>query len=215
LHPTESATLDHTLIGIENHEAVVDAALKESRQALVRAKVRLAKLEKESSNLNNYITELGTEIELWQDRAKACAEDDRPKAIECLQRKNQRVRSLKLAKQQLAEQTQVSNQVRSTVEDAASKVQALQAQRNQMRSREAAAQAGAITNALDNHMADDVDSAMERWEVKVGQVEILNETQFEPLTNHDPLAASFSATETGQALEAELDELMHQGEKNE
>jgi len=110
---------------------------------------------------------------------------------------------------------QVADQVRTTVEDAANKVQALQTQRNQMRSREAAAQAGAITNALDNRMAVDVESAMERWEVKVGQVEILNETQFEPMANHDPLAESFKATETSLALDAELDELIKKGTDNE
>ena len=64
-------------------------------------------------------------------------------------------------------------------------------------------------------MGDDVEAAIERWEVSVGQSELMIEDF--PLTDStDDFEGSFIATEENALLESELDVLLNQeGDNNE
>ena len=212
---TVHTSVDRTLASIENHEAVVDAALKESRQAVVRAKVRLARLEKDVNGQRNRVAELASEIDLWNERARSVAGDDRAKALSCIQRRKQRESEIALARTQLAEQESVVARVRNSIDESANRMQALQNQRNQMRSREAASQAGRIVHTLDGRVGGDVEAAIERWEVTVGEAEILTDTVLLADADTDELAREFISTEENQCLEAELEELLKQGGNHE
>ena len=211
---TVHSGVDRTVASMENHEAIVDAALKESREAVVRAKARLARLEKDGQRQHNRVTELTSEIELWAERAVACADSDRQKALACLQRKKQRETTLVTAREQLTEHEKIIKRVRGSIDESANRVEALQQQRNQMRSREAAAQAGSIVYSIDGRMGDDVESAIERWEVKVGQSEIMNDSHLSTDLSTDDLAEGFNTVEENERLEAELDALVTQGSNN-
>ncbi len=211
---TVHSGVDRTVASMENHEAIVDAALKESREAVVRAKARLARLEKDGKRQHNRVTELTSEIELWAERAMASADSDRQKALACLQRKKQRETALVSAREQLDEHEKIIKRVRGSIDESANRVEALQQQRNQMRSREAAAQAGSIVYSLDGRMGDDVESAIERWEVKVGQSEIMTDSYLSTDLTTDDLAEGFNTIEENERLEAELDALIAQGSNN-
>ena len=51
LQATISAGLDNAVSQVENHDAVVEAALKDARTAAARARVRLARVQKEEETL--------------------------------------------------------------------------------------------------------------------------------------------------------------------
>jgi len=206
---TVHTSMDRTLSSIENHESVVDAALQESRQAVARAKVRLARLEKDSTQQRNQVTELATQIELWNERARSVAENDRDKALACIQRRKLCEQELEVAKVQMQEHDKIIRRARDSISDSSNRVQTLQSQRNQMRTREAAAHAGKIVHKLDGKVGDDVEAAIERWEVSVGQSELVIEDF--PLTDRtDDFEGSFIATEENALLESELDVLLNQ-----
>ena len=86
-----------------------------------------------------------------------------------------------------------------------------------MRSREAAAQAGKIVHSLDGRLGSDVEAAIERWEVTVGESELLTDILLPVDVDCDDLAAEFVTKEENQLLEDELDALLvnDEGEKNE
>ena len=214
---TVHSSVDRTLASMENHEAVVDAALRDSREAVSRARVRLTRLEKDGKQQSNRITELTSEIELWNERARSVAEDDRPKALACIKRRKTCEHDLKLAKAQAAEHGQIEQRVRDSIAESTNRVQALQSQRNQMRSREAAAQAGKIVHSLDGRLGTDVEAAIERWEVTVGEAELITDTLLPVDVDCDDLVAEFVSREESQLLEDELDTLLvnSEGEKNE
>ena len=211
---TVHSSVDRTLATIENHEAVVDAALKESRQAVAQARVRLGRLEKEAANQRNRVAELSSEIELWNERARSVAQQDREKALSCIQRRQQREREMEVATKQLVEQDRVIAKVRRSVDESGERVLALQNQRDQMRSREAASRAGQIVQSLNGKVDNDVDAAIERWEVSVGAAEMLNDSLDVQYPETDELADAFSSVEQHQQLEAELDQLLAGGSKN-
>ena len=81
---TVHSSVDRTLAGMENHQAVVDAALKESRHAVAEARVRLGRLEMDAKSQRERVTELASEAELWNERALSVAEQDREKALSCI-----------------------------------------------------------------------------------------------------------------------------------
>ena len=206
---TVHTSMDRTLSSIENHESVVDAALQESRQAVARAKVRLARLEKDSTQQRNQVTELATQIELWNERARSVAENDRDKALACIQRRKLCEQELEVAKVQMQEHDKIIRRARDSISDSSNRVQTLQSQRNQMRTREAAAHAGKIVHKLDGKVGDDVEAAIERWEVSVGQSELMIE-DFTLTDSTDDFEGSFIATEENALLESELDVLLNQ-----
>ena len=214
---TVHSSVDRTLASMENHEAVVDAALRDSREAVSRAKVRLSRLEKDGKQQSNRITELTSEVGLWNDRARSVAENDRPKALACIKRRKACEQDLKHAKAQAAEHQGIEQRVRDSIAESTNRVQALQSQRNQMRSREAAAQAGKIVHSLDGRLGTDVEAAIERWEVTVGEAELMTDTLLPVDVECDDLKSEFVTREENQLLEDELQALLIAGEdgKNE
>ncbi|OED35797.1 hypothetical protein AB833_29295 [Chromatiales bacterium (ex Bugula neritina AB1)] len=213
---TVSATVDRTVAGIENHQAIVDVALRDCRLAVTRAKVRLAGLQKDGGKYRNRITELHSEIELWSERARSVAETDRAKGLECLQRRKQRQSELVVVQNQLKEHERIESGVRNSVEVSLQRVQALQQQRNQMRTRESAAQAQRIMQSMEVKTGGGVDEVLERWEVSVGEAEMMADT-LAPLDNGaDDLAVSFMCAEESKDLEYELDQLLgtEEGKRN-
>ncbi len=210
---TVHASVDRTLAGIENHAAVVDAALKESRQAVAKARVRLARLEKDENTQRNRVAELTSEIELWNERARSVANADRDKALSCIQRRRRCEQQLHEVKAQLQQHEKVLNRVRNSIAESSNRVQTLQAQRNQMLSREAAAYAGQIVHKLDSHAGDDADAAIERWEESVVQAEVV--TEHFPIPATDEFEQSFLTTEEDSLLQDELDKLINdEGSRN-
>jgi phage shock protein A len=205
---TVHSSVDRTLASMENHEAVVDAALRESREAVSRARVRLRRLERDGLQQRNRITELTSEVELWNERARSVADTDRPKALACIKRRKACEQELKSAKVQATEHGRIEQRVRDSITESTNRVQALQSQRNQMRSREAAAQAGKIVHSLDGRLGTDVEAAIERWEVTVGEAELLTGTLLPVGVEEDAFAAEFVTREENAELENELDSLL-------
>ena len=205
---TVHSSVDKTLASMENHEAVVDAALRDSREAVSRARVRLSRLEKDGKQQKNRIAELSSEVGLWNERARSVAENDRPKALACIRRRKTCEQDLKLAEAQALEHRGIEQRVRDSIAESTNRVQALQSQRNQMRSREAAAQAGKIVHSLDGRLGTDVEAAIERWEVTVGEAEILTDTLLPVDLECDDLKTEFVTKEENQILEDELEALL-------
>lgn len=205
---TVHASVDRTVASIENHEAIVDAALRDSREAVTKARQRLARLDKDGKDQRDRIIELTSEIELWNDRARSVADQDRARALDCLRRRKQRETALDLARASLKEHEAVAKSVRSSITESTQRVQTLQQQRNQMRSREAATQARRTVHALDERAGHDVESAIERWEVSVGESELLTDTLLPLRVDVDDLADEFLSVEENTMLESELDQLL-------
>lgn len=204
---TVHSSLDRTLAGIENHEAVVDAALTDSRQAVARARARLARLEKDGAEQRNRVAELTSQIELWNERARTVATNDRDKALTCIQRRRLCEQELHGAKAAMKEHDAIIRRVRDSITESAQRVQSLQSQRNQMRSREAAAHAGQIVHRLDGRVGADVEAAIERWEVSVGQAELLTE-HYPTADSTDDFEQGFITDEENALLETELNALL-------
>jgi len=212
---TIHATVDKTVAQLENHDAIVDAALKDSRSAVARARVRLARVEKDGRQQRARIQELQTEVALWEERAQSVAATDRGKALDCLRRRKQRESALRNGQASLTEHEALEKRVRASVAEAEQRVNTLMQQRNQMRSRESAAQALRIVNAIDDKAGIEIDDAFERWEISISESEVFSGQAITPVDEFEELNTEFETLEEQQQLDAELDLLLENNqEKN-
>ena len=87
LSATFSSRIDHLVGQIENHDAVVEAAIRDARQAVAKSKVRLSRLKADGIRLRRKRAELLQAESQWTQRAKDSATQDENRALECLRRR--------------------------------------------------------------------------------------------------------------------------------
>lgn len=201
---TISAKVDQAITRVENHDAIIQAAIKRTQTNAATARVRLARVKKDGDALRKRKHALTQAIEDWTRRAREVANDDQTTALEC-------VRRLRLAKDQLeqvstslTQHTELERQVERTLAELHARIAKMNQQRNMLRSRESVADAVRIINELDGVGAHDIDDTFERWEVMITEVEFDGSLP----SQVDDLEARFIHEEDRAELEADLQQLL-------
>ncbi|EDZ67268.1 hypothetical protein NOC27_595 [Nitrosococcus oceani AFC27] len=82
-----TARIDQAISQIENHETIIEVAIYEARQVAAKAKVRLARVQRDGEQLEAKITELREAEIKWTERAKKTAKESDREALACLRRR--------------------------------------------------------------------------------------------------------------------------------
>ena len=204
LQATISASLDNAVSQVENHDAVVEAALKDARTAAARARVRLARVQKEEANMHTKLGELQTMHQKWTDRAISSAEQDESQALECVKRRNACEQQISQTKEAIVRHKELERNVGSSVDRIEQRITDLTQQRNLMRSRHSAADALRVINKIEGDCAEGIDDTFERWEMLVAETEYMAGGT----TNVDTLNETFTQAEDAESLKADLAELL-------
>ena len=208
LTATFSSRVDQMVGQIENHDAVVEVAIKESRQATAKAKVRLARVQRDGELLRNKINQLQNDETLWTNRAREMAHKDEEKALECVRRRKLCQKQLEQYTRALGKHEALEQRLAQDIHAAERKLTEMNQQRNLMRTRQSAAQALNSISGVDESVALDVAEAFERWEVKVTESEL----EVGTVDSMDVLEREFLETEDKHALQAELQQLLAEKE---
>ena len=206
LQATISASLDNAVSQVENHDAVVEAALKDARAAAARARVRLARVQKEEANMRTKLEELQTMRQKWTDRAVSSATSDKSQALECVKRRNTCDQQISQTKEAIARHKELERNVGSSVDRIEQRITDLTQQRNLMRSRHSAADALRVINKIEGDCADGIDDTFERWEMLVAETEYMAGN----ISKVDSLNETFKKTEDEESLKADLADLLSQ-----
>ncbi|WP_166805087.1 PspA/IM30 family protein [Nitrosococcus wardiae] len=199
-----TARIDQVVAQMENHDAIIEAAIREARQATAKAKVRLARVRSDGERLETKLAELREAEIKWSERARRIAKEDENRALECLRRRRgcqrQRVQLEKARENHQQGEVRLVGDVREAEERVADMTQ----KRHLMRTRQSAAEALNSITRVDSRMDGDVADAFERWEVRI------TEAEYEAGTADflDSLEQRFADAEEQDALRAELDELL-------
>lgn len=172
LSATLSSRLEQTVSHIENHDAIIDAALRQSRIMVTASKQRLARLINDGEALQAGITALEAEIESWTVRARNSAASDEALALQCLQRRKQCNESLTRTRRDLVSHRSMETTLRQRVSEAEEHLSSLTRQHNQLRSRESTAEALRIIDAVRTRAPRAIDEQFDRWEISVGAQEL-------------------------------------------
>jgi phage shock protein A len=205
---TFSSRVDQMVSQIENHDAVVEVAIKESRQATAKAKVRLARVQRDGELLRNKINQLQNDEMLWTNRAREIAHKNEDKALECVRRRKLCQKQLEQYTQALKKHEALEQRLAQDIHAAERKLAEMNQQRNLMRTRQSAAQALNSISGVDETVALDVAEAFERWEIKVTESEL----EVGTVDSMDLLDQEFLEAEDKQTLQAELEQLLAEKE---
>lgn len=194
--------MENVLDRVENHEAVVEAAVREAREHAARARVKLNRVHRDGEKLRERAEQLGVDAERWEARATTAAANDRDKARECLRRKKYAVDEKARLEREAAEHRRLEQQLTADLKRVEERVRELQRRRNTLSARKQRAEAAALTTPSNIGLLDDIEDVFDRWEGK------LTATEIHADLDTDAFQEAFVEAEDNTALDAELDELL-------
>ena len=192
--------VDGVLAQIENHEATVSSAIGRVRQSAARARVQLKRVERDQRELRESLVNEEAAVEAWLRRAKEAEEE--PRALECMRRHKASERRVRALRRRLEEHERAHKELSEGIRALNARLGELTERKNLMRTRQSRAEA-AHGMAHTSGPLGDLEDVFERWETRVGEIEIASECD-SPL---DAFEAEFESTEEDAELLAELEEL--------
>ena len=201
---TLTSSVDRAVSKVENHDAIINAALKDTQQAAARARVRLERIRKDGRSLRSRLEAVQTAEARWQERAAAVAKNDEPKALECLRRRRECQAQVRSLRESIEKHDELEARISEQVKKIDARISAVSQQRNMMRSRQSAADAMRAIHDIEGLTDTGVEDTFDRWEINLGETEVVLGTA----TTCDPLESAFLAEEDTAELRAELELLI-------
>ena len=192
--------VDGVLAQIENHEATVSSAIGRVRQSTARARVQLKRVERDQRELRDALAKEEAAVENWRRRAKEA--EDEEEALECLRRHKASERRVVHFRQRLEEHERAHKELSEGIRALNARLGELTERKNMMRTRQSRAEA-AHGMAYTSGPLGDLEDVFERWESRVGEIEIASECA-DPL---DAFEAGYESAEEDAELLIELEEL--------
>ena len=190
---------------VENHEALVESAIREVQETAARAQGQLGRVRRDGQAMQKRLGEITLQIQMWSDRAAKAGALDREKALECLRRRKRLEIEQKDLTTQAEQHKKLEKQLDEDLRTIDEKLGKLKVQRNMLRTRQTRAEALGTLRTDDSRLISELDDIFDRWEVKVSEYEYLAHCAGKQT---DELEQEFSRSETDTELSHELDELM-------
>lgn len=200
---TVNATVDQAVAQIENHDAVVSAALQDARKSAADAKVRLRRVQKDGQRLHSRCAQLRADIERWQTRARRSAAEDEQLALQCVARVQTAQRELAETEQAAATHQQQQKTLEQGLVVIQQRIARIEQQQRLLRTRQSSAQAQHLAAALEPLEGEGLDDVLDRWESAIVAKEDLPWD-----ASQDVLDEEFRGAEDEAALRVALAELM-------
>ena len=199
--------VDGVLSQIENHEAAVNAAIGDVRQATARARVQLKRVERDQASLRESLAQEESAAARWRTRAVAAADEEA--AIECLRRHKSSEQRAALLRTRLLEHERSEHELREGVRVLGARLAELNERKNLMCTRQSRAEA-ARGMALPAESSADLEDLFDRWEMRVGEIELASE-RAEPI---DAFESRFQQVEERAVLRAELEAMRNEAKED-
>lgn len=195
-----TSSVDRAVSKVENHDAIINAALRDTQQAAARSRVRLERVRKDGHNLRTRKANLEQAVGRWTERARSVAQDDEAKALECLRRRRECEQQLSALNDAIEKHEELEQRIAEQVKKIQARISEVTQQRNMMRSRQSVAEAMQTINRVEGVSYGDIEETFDRWEINLGETEIITGAA----AQSDPLESAFVAEEDTAELRAEL-----------
>ena len=200
-----TSSVDRAVSKVENHDAIINAALRDTQQAAARSRVRLERVRKDGHGLRSRRANLEIAITRWTERAKTTAGADEAKALECLRRRKECEAQLRNLVLSIDKHDELEAKISAQVKKIEARIGEVSQQRNMMRSRQSVADAMRTINDIEGVSYGEIEDTFDRWEINLGETEIVTGASIAS----DPLETTFMAEEETAELRAELSELLN------
>ena len=201
LSTTITSNFDWAISQIENHEQLIQTAIKDVQSSATKARLQLVRVNEDGKKMAARISSLQQEITSWESRAREHAKDDRATALECLKRKQKAEAALTSLVEQHREHQTIEARLNADLGRIADQLEALKRKKNTYAARQLRAHAVNLTASEDLLAISEVTDIFDRWDMKIAECETL-------ITPLDTFAENFANQEQAAALEAELNALI-------
>jgi phage shock protein A len=201
---TITSSVDRAVSKVENHDAIINAALRDTQQAAAKSRVRLERVRKDGNSLKQRYRDLERAVQRWTERAKSVAAEDEGKALECLRRRRDCEAQLEGLRDSIDRHDELESRIAEQVKKIEARIGEVAQQRNMMRSRQSVAEAMRTINNIEGVSYGEIEDTFDRWEINLGETEIL----MGAVNPSDPLDTAFLAEEDTAELRAELECLL-------
>ncbi len=195
--------IDMIVAQVENHEALVNQALREIQQATARAHVQLKGVQRDGERMRQQLADTQQEALQWKERARRTI-DNEPRALECLKRSRRATRVVQELDRRVVEHERVEHQLVSDVRGLEERLDKLKEQRNLMRTRQSRAEAMGVVQGGKIQLEGEIHEVFDRWEMRVTESEYAGGVM---LADEDRFEDDFVSEEEADELRAELDAL--------
>ena len=209
INATLTGKLDEIVGRVENHDAVVAVALKDTRAAVAKAKVRLDRVRRDGEKMHKRLAEARRMELLWADRARQVAQEDEAKALECIARRNQCREQITQTQAALQRHEELEKQVGESVAKMEKRLTDIAQQQNLMRSRQSTAEALRVISKIEGNADNGIEDTFDRWEMLITETEYGNGLSAE----FDSLDTAFVKQENEAELKADLQALLSEEAK--
>lgn len=199
-----TSSVDRAVSKVENHDAIINAALRDTQRAAARSRVRLERVRKDGANLKTRRANLGVAVQQWTERARSIAAKDEAKALECLRRRKECQQQLTALDDSIEKHEELETRIAEQVKKIEARIGEVTHQRNMMRSRQSVAEAMRTIHNIEGVSYGEIEDTFDRWEINLGETEILTGAS----AHTDPLESAFLAEEDRVELKAELELLL-------
>ncbi len=211
LTTTLFSQIDHAVGEIENHDALIEAAISEQRKKLAAAKVQLGRIQEQERRVQKQIDQLKSDGARWEKRAVQAAPEDEERALACLQRRKQTAEQVEQLVTTRREYQNTVTRMAADIASAEDELRTLSQKHALLRARQTSSEALASPRKLGVANLDDIEKTIDRWEVRIAQDGVLLDSM-EPV---DELEERYRTQEEDEALRGELQALMEKESKDE
>ena len=196
-----TASLENTVRQIENHDAIIEAAIKQTRQSVAKTKARINTLRQQQHTYETQLEETREQSNLWTQRALNLSDSDQDKALQCMTRHNQCQTKIARLSKLIEQQKTLIHDVSLNSEKLQMSMDEMHQKHNLMRSRQTVADVNRTVGAT--NLEDTTNETFERWESMI----IETEMNINDITTRDPLETEFTQQENDILLLQQLHEL--------
>jgi phage shock protein A len=191
LSTTLISRIDRVVTEIENHDAVIQAALDEMNSKMAKAKIALNQACRERDRIKTELKTQRNNDHRWQERAIICARTDETKALECLRRSRKSRDQTAVLQKSLDEYTRSIEKMTGNIQSCAQRLSEMKQRLTLMRAKQATSKAGATVQPLYGNTESVLEDTFTRWELHI---------------NHDDILLKY----TKDAVEDVVDDLEHE-----
>ena len=205
--------VDQVVGEMENHDALIEAAIREQQKKLSAARLECNRIIKQSEKTRGQVRELTARRDKWQARAINEAPNDEERALACLQQRENLDEQIIRLRQMDSQYESANQKLREDIRRAETELVALKQKHQLMRARQSTADALGKFGDVGETRLDEVESSFDRWELKISQGELnANESFID--SDADGLECVYVKEESQAELKIKLKALLESENSN-
>lgn len=205
LSTTLISRIDRVVTEIENHDAVIQAALNEMNSKMAKAKIALNQACRERDRIKTELETQQSNVHRWQERAIICAKTDESKALECLRRSHKSRDRAAVLQKSLDEYTRSIEKMTGNIQSSAQRLNEMKQRLTLMRAKQATSKTDATAHSNCGDAESIVEDTFNRWEMHLNHDDIPLDCTTDDM---DELEHAFITQEQQNDLRSELTALL-------